>query len=1064
MKNNKKFIKNIFCTIAIIILNSSLAFAYSPENINFRSLTIEDGLSQSTVETIFQDSQGYMWIGTNDGLDKYNGYSFKKYTNDIYDKNTISSNYIVDIVEDKEGYIWVSTINGLNKINPKNDEIVNYVSDSTKGNLSNDRICEILVTSTGNILVSTSNGLNLYNRSTDSFTRILANKNDLPSQYIHSIEEDYYGNIWLGTDSGLVKLDKHFNKVKEFSNREIDTIEDYPVYRLYSDGSDKLWIATLGSGLIRLNPTTYDFKIYTNNDSIDSLPNNTVRDIIRDSKGSLWINTHSGLSKLNESNDTFINYQNKIYDQNSLIDNKTYCLIEDKGGLIWIGTYKGISIFDPSSEFKHYKSDPFNKNSLSYSIIHGLYEDDDGYIWAGTSLAGVNIINKKNNNIYFLTTQNSSICDDSINDLTGYNDEIYIGTANGLAIVNRISKEIINFTSDDGLPSSSIKSLFVDSKNYLWIGTNRGLAIMNLDSKEIINITNILEKYSVNDLFIKEIYESKAGNYYIGCFLDGGLIEINPTYNKIQVYKHIENDDNSITNNSIRTVTEDMFGNILVGTSHGLNILNKKNNTFTHYTTNDGLPNNNIYGILVDSEDNIWMSTNSGISKFNTKTKIFENFTVIDGLQSNEFNGKAYFKSKDGDFYFGGINGFNMFRPENISVSKFTPKVIFDNFQVKGLQYSDISNHKFESSENNISLSFFVDDYKNVNGLQYYYKLEGSDEDWILSHTNKIIYANLSPGEYTFKVKALSYNGIMGPESNISFTIKPPFWKSNIAIFTYILLILIAVYLNANKVRRLDRLVENKTKELRYEMKKNEKLFDKLITLEKNKNNYFVNLSHELRTPLNVINGTGQLIRDFNKRKELNPDRLEYYIDIMSRNCNRLLKIINNIIDTSKLQSNSYLIIKEKEDIVYIVEETILGLKDYIESKGIEFTIDTMVEEKIIECDKYEIERCIVNLIGNAVKFTPPGGRIDVFISDFGDTVEISVKDTGIGISKENLSTIFDKFNQVIDSTSEVKGGSGLGLTITKHLIELHNGRISVNSQLGKGSEFIITLPATINP
>ena len=1060
----KKIIKNTFLTMIVILsLSSKHAYANSYNDINFKSLTIENGLSQSTVETILQDSNGYMWIGTNDGLNKYNGYSFKKYEHDIYDKNTISSNYIVDIVEDNDGYIWVSTTNGLNKINPKNDNIINYFSTSKGGNLSNNRICEILVRKNNDILVTTSDGLNLYNKDTDSFERILAGKDDLPSQYIHSIEEDYYGNIWLGTQSGLVKLDKNLTKIQEFTNKTIDSISDNPIYRVYSDGSDNIWVATLGSGLININSKTNNIKVYKNSNSEKSLPNDVVRDILRDSNGNLWITTQGGICKYNEKDDNFTTYKNKIYDQNSLIDDKAYCMLEDKSGLIWVGTYKGISLFDSNNKFEHYSSDPFDKNSLSSNMIHGIYEDNSNNIWVGTSLKGVNIIDKKTNNIIILNTENSDLCDDSISDITGLKDEIFIGTGNGLSVINKSSKIIENFTSEDGLPVDPIKSLFIDSTNHLWIGTNKGLAIMNIKTKEILNITPILENNSINDLFIKDIYESKNGNYYIGCFLDGGLVQLNPTNKSIKVYKNIENDNSSISNDSIRSISEDNSGNLLVGTSHGLNILDIDSGKFRHYTTNDGLPNNTIYGILVDSYNNIWMSTNSGLSKFNPSTEVFQNFTIIDGIQSNEFNGNAYFKNNDGKFYFGGINGLNAFSPEEIDVSEFIPNVVFDEFKIEGLSYNISDNYELKSNENNISLSFFVNDYKNLNGVQYYYMLEGSDESWNISHNNEIIYGNLSPGNYVFRVKALNYNGVMSPENKISFTIKPPFWKSNLAILIYIIILLITIYFNLSKVKRLDKLVEKRTEELVYEMNKNQKLFNKLIKLEVSKNNYFVNLSHELRTPLNVLNGTIQLIKDFNKKGEIEPNKLDYYMDIMTRNCNRLLNIINNIIDTSKLQSDNYVITKKNEDIVYIVEETILGLKDYIESKGIEFTIDTMVEEKIIECDKYEIERCIVNLVGNAVKFTPKGGKIDVFINDLGNAVEIRIKDTGIGISKENQLTIFDKFNQVIDSHSESKGGSGLGLTITKHLIELHNGHISVKSKLGEGSEFIIILPNNSN-
>lgn len=309
----KKIIKNTFLTMIVILsLISKNAYANSYNDINFKSLTIENGLSQSTVETILQDSNGYMWIGTNDGLNKYNGYSFKKYEHDIYDKNTISSNYIVDIVEDNDGYIWVSTTNGLNKINPQNDNIINYFSKSKGGNLSNNRICEILVRKNNDILVTTSDGLNLYNKDTDSFERILAGKDDLPSQYIHSIEEDYYGNIWLGTQSGLVKLDKNLTKIQEFTNKTINSISDNPIYRVYSDGSDNIWVATLGSGLININSKTNNIKVYKNSNSEKSLPNDVVRDILRDSNGNLWITTQGGICKYNEKDDNFTTYKNKI--------------------------------------------------------------------------------------------------------------------------------------------------------------------------------------------------------------------------------------------------------------------------------------------------------------------------------------------------------------------------------------------------------------------------------------------------------------------------------------------------------------------------------------------------------------------------------------------------------------------------------------------------------------------------------------------------------------------------------------------------------------------------------
>ena len=317
------------------------------------------------------------------------------------------------------------------------------------------------------------------------------------------------------------------------------------------------------------------------------------------------------------------------------------------------------------------------------------------------------------------------------------------------------------------------------------------------------------------------------------------------------------------------------------------------------------------------------------------------------------------------------------------------------------------------------------------------------------------------PGKYTIKVKAENYHGVMSEENSVKFTIRYPILLSPFAFIIYIIIIILFIFRNSIRVRKLDRLVNKKTEALRMEMEKNNELFNKIINLEKNKNKYFVNLSHELRTPLNVISSTLQLIQEYNKKEQgIDKNKIEYHTYVMKRNTNRLLNLINNIIDNSKIEHGNYRLNIKDENIVYIVEESVLTLKDYIEEKGINLIIDPEIEEKIIECDRYEIERCIVNLVNNAYKFTKSGGTIEVIIKDLYNEVEISVIDTGIGIDKDYQKFIFDRFNQVVDAQSEVKGGSGLGLTITKNIVEMHNGNISVESELNKGSKFTITLPA----
>ena len=339
------------------------------------------------------------------------------------------------------------------------------------------------------------------------------------------------------------------------------------------------------------------------------------------------------------------------------------------------------------------------------------------------------------------------------------------------------------------------------------------------------------------------------------------------------------------------------------------------------------------------------------------------------------------------------------------------------------------------------------------------YKLKGASDTWDISRSNNINYSDLEPGKYVLKIKARNYSGQVSDESEVRFTIKPPFWKSKLAMVIYIGIIILIIYINANKVKRLDKLVKKKTIELTNEMEKSNILLNKVIELERTKNSYFINLSHELRTPLNVIYSMEQLITELNKSNEgIEQEKLNGYMQVVRRNTKRLLNLINNLIDTSKIESGSYKLKIKEHDIVYVVEEATLSLKDYIERKGIELIIDPEIEEKIIHCDKYEIERCIVNLVSNAAKFTPEGGTIEVIIKDLNDKVMIIVKDSGIGIDKKYHDSIFNRFDQVVDQNAESKGGSGLGLTITKQIIDMHGGQIYVESELNKGSKFIIIL------
>lgn len=1045
----KKLITTTLVGITVLTPINKLSYAQS-KNLIFNNINIEQGISQSTIEDIFQDSEGYIWLGTNDGLNRYNGYEFKIYNYEEY-QNSISHNGITDITEDKYGNIWVNTVSGVNKINKKTEKISNYTE--INGKIKEDSTTEIIVTKDNNILVGTYEGLNIYNAKEDRFDIILEQKDGILSSCIYSIDEDINGNIWIGTELGLNKLSKDFKVLETYTSES-------EIYNIFCDDENGfVWAGSDSSGLLKIDTKTKEVTQYINDiEDENSIPANQVGVIIRDSKGNLWVGTTNGLARYNEKNDSFDVYKNKVYDKNSLVYNDVRSIIEDREGVLWVGTYSGISIFDTESSIKYYNAGLDDGYLLSENMVHGIYEDDEGYLWVGSRTKGVNIIDRENNTSKSISMENNNVIQsNSINDITGYKDFIFVATDAGVLKINKKENTIQNYNLEDGLIGENVKDIFVCDKNYLWIGSTNGLNLLDIENDKIIDMTDYVDEGS----YVRYIYQGQDGSYYIGFLRDGGLGIIEPNSKETKYYKNIPNDKTSISSNRIRYINEDSKGNIWIGTSYGLNKYDPKTKVFKRYTTIDGIANNTIYGVLVDDNDNIWVSTNKGISQIDTKNNTVNNLSVTDGLQGNEFNGNAAFKSKSGELFFGGINGLNAFYPEDVNSINNKSKVIFDGFKVNDKDYLDINGLKFDNNTENIKIKFFTPVYSSNKNISYEYELIGSNSSKATTKENYVIYNDLLPGKYTFKVRAVDSRGDISDSETIEFFIKYPFWMSPIACFIYLVIAILFIINNKYKLKYLDRLVKSRTKELEEQMIKNEELYNNNIKIEENKNKYLVNLSHELRTPLNVISSTNQLLLELSKKDNIKADKLAYYIDISERNCNRLLNLVNNILDNTKLQSKMYTLNLKEVDIIYLVEETSLTLIDYIKSKSIELIIDPEVEEKVILCDDYEIERCIVNLVSNAAKFTPEGGNITITIKDLDDKVMISVLDTGVGIEEKYHKTIFDRFNQV--DNDESKGGSGLGLSITSKIVELHKGEIYVESKVGEGSNFVIILPVDPN-
>lgn len=1048
----KKYLRYVLI-IATLFLSSFFNYreCYAYDNIVFNNITIENGLPQSTIDVITQDSRGYIWIGTNDGLVKFNGYDFIVYRHDHKNDNSIVGNYILSIEEDKHGDMWIATTSGVSRINIKSGKIYNY---NSKNGLVDDGIAKLIVLNDNSILVGTRrNGGFIYDRDRNIFTRLYVGGYGYYDN-ISSMEQGIDGSLFIGGDGGLYKINATDKTISNYMEL-YEELKDIEIYRIYSDKLGNIWLATRDDGAFLIDKNN-NIKNYTHDRSNPkSIASNFVKDIIMDNSGNIWMCTNSGLSKLNMDNGNIINYKPDISDKHSLINSNAICAFQDKSGLIWVGTYSGISTFDSNVKIQHYKIRKNNYDAgLSGNMVTSIYEDHIGHIWIGTGQSGINIIDRTKKDVEKISYESNRITD-----IVGNGEDIYIATKNGLLIVDRESREVIyNLNMDDGLNSEYIRDLFFDSKGQLWIGSDNGINILDTINKKIINVADLNTEYNFDQFATGDILEDSKGNIWVGSFLNKGLLRFDRNSREFKVFKQGE-DNKSISNNTVRTIYEDSEGNIWMGTSGGINKYSYKDDTFTSYTTSDGMMNDTVYGILEDDMGNMWFSTNYGLEKLDINQNKFTNYNVIDGLQNNEFNGNAYFKSGDGNLIFGGINGLNIINPMDFASENIDYNVNIDYLKVNGKNVDVKEDYVLKHSENSIAIGLFISEYKVLNKIRYNYRLS-NEQPWKEISGNEIQLNNLAPGNYEFQVKAVGgmkqSNNIM----NIKFKIKQPFWKSRNAIIVYLIIIVLIIYKAKIDIKKLDIQVAKRTKELQHQMIENENLYNKVIELEKRKNNYLVNISHELRTPLNVISSTRQLISSFNDQGIIiNKEKMSEYMNIQEKNIQRLLKLINDLIDTEKIEHGNYRINISKNDIVYVVEEAALTLKQPCDYKGIELIIDPEIEECIIECDDHEIERCIVNLVSNAVKFTESGGTILVKTIEKDDTVEIIISDDGIGIEEEKLKGIFDRFYQCGNNSEKTRKGSGLGLAITKSIVGLHGGTINVSSKLGCGTTFTIVLP-----
>lgn len=1041
--------------------NSSVA---ELDKINFNNLSTNDGLTSDLITYIYQDSIGYMWIGTKDGLNQYNGNMVVQYTYEYENEKSLTSPCITSINEDSYGNIWVGTDSGLNIINRDKDKVIRIESGEYNEDILSDyEITSIYRDSYGVMWVGTTNGLNRYDEKNNKFIKYYSDgtNKSITNNYITDIDENESGELWISTMNGISIMDLRTYSIRNGTDRDSNI---NCIYNVDKDNDGNMWV--LGEeSVFKIINSDYGVGIYNIYDC-ENLSGNMTK-VLCHSNGDVWLSRGTGLIRY-----TLSSNETKIYTETSnyLISNSISCLYEDKSGVLWIGTNKGVSILNTKQQFSTRINNILIQDQIGEKSVKAFLQDGDNDLWIATEEDGLlqfDISENKMIRFIYHEDSESSLLSNSIKYIMeGVNGNIIVSTEKGINIINKNTKEIISYPYEEINLNLFFNDNFkiVNDDRYSWSATEQGLYRYNRETYEVVNyrenfIENGISNYKISDIFQDE---SDENIFWLAGGKTGGLIKFHKTEGVIKNYlSNLE--ENSISYESINCIQGDGNGNLWIGTEVGLNKFNIEKETFTQYYDKDGLASNYINSVIIDDNENIWLGTNKGLSKFIINESRFINFTERDGVSGNQFNKRAAYKTKEGHLLFGTTEGVVSFNPDDIEeITPKVDKVVLDTLWInRELFISDGENIELNYDENNITIQYFLPNYTRIGSITYLYKMDEVNEEWLTGgKEGHATYTMLKPGKYTFRVKAVKSDGSFTEESTVSFVIKKPFWQSNIAYCIFIIIALLIILNIVYRVKFLKKLVDKQTKEINRQLEENKKLYERNIRNEKFKNDYFVNLSHELRTPISIILSVLQLLDSLKENGNVTKDRQLHYMDVIRKSSKSLLDIINDIIDSSKIESGTYKINKEKNiDIIYLVEETALNMSDYINSKGIELIIDPEVEELPICCDPNEIQRCIINLIGNAVKFTEENGQIKVLIKANDNNVSVSIEDNGLGISKDDQEFIFKRFEQGKNINSTKVSSSGIGLTLVKYIVELHDGHVKLESELNKGSKFTIVLP-----
>ncbi len=1034
----------------------------------FDHITVEDGLSSSNVGAIYQDRTGYLWFGTYNGVNRFDGYSFTSYKYPG-DSIIIRNEFQGSICEDGDGNIWIASHSGgLEKLSPQTGIFTNYLPNShqPKNHWSNFVLC-VYVDRNNVMWVGTGNGFYNYDRIDETFTSYKHDENDpqsLGHNSVNAIYEDRSGTIWLATGGGLDRFDRESNKFYHYwhypnNGWGVRETAMFWVLSILEDNSGTIWLGT-DEGLVEFDRKTEKFvrHVYRYNNSLIR-PNNIILSICEVGSESLWLATQGGLAIFNKVTKK-LTYQ--VHDEkniNGLSSNLLTSVLKDRSGSIWISTTMGgVNKADlPEANFEKYLFDPLKGESIASENIFRLYESNDETIWIATTkgLDRFDIKTRKFTGKPLYSEFSAVFQDCEGNILVSPN----IG---GLYKLTNKNKWLSYIDSADGSYSNRFVSFYQRKSGHFWIGNLTGdlylFDELTHQRKRVANINNA----------VNVICEDAFGFLWFGGIATG-LVCYDPKQDTVFQFSSKADDSSTLNDNSIIIIFEDHSANLWIGTNKGLNRYNRDVKTFTRFSGKYDFFADGVRQILEDDVNNLWISTRNGISRFNPITKQSVNYYSSSQFEGLEFLPQTGCRTKDGYMYFGGRKGFIRLKPDSVQENLFIPSIVITSFRKYEKPFPLGKEVQLKHTDNFISFEFAALSYINSQENQYAYKMEGIDKDWVYSGTRRFAsYPNMQPGEYVFRVKGSTSNRVWNETgASIKIVILPPWWKTIWAYIFYFLFIAGIMYsIWKAQLKRIR--IKNDFDMSRFEAQK-------LHEVDKVKTRFFTNISHEFRTPLTLIQGPAKQIIE----KTNEPDTRDS-ANFIYRNSQKLIRLVNQLLDLSKLEAGEMNIRVSETDIITFLKEIVLSFTTFAEKKNITLKFINDEEQIIVYLDRDKMYKIVNNILSNALKFTPEGGSIDVVVhcqaelvsassfapkipkqvrNDDRGFVEIIISDTGIGIPKDRIDKIFDRFYQVDDTHTREQEGTGIGLALTKELVDLQKGKIKVESKEGEGSTFTISLP-----